>query len=87
MAIREKFNGWVFVDLSFARLDRDFAVTAMPTELAVLLVGIAARQAASPTAQAQARLMVTTPMEALLAPVHGAFHRVTALAFTRWQQN
>ncbi len=71
------------MDLSFARLDRDFAVTAMPTELAVLLVGIAARQAASPTARAQAKLMVTTPMEALLAPVHGAFHRATALAFTR----
>jgi hypothetical protein len=79
--------GWVFVDLSFARLDRDVAVTAMPTELAVLLVGVAARQAASPTAQAQARLMVTAPMEALLAPVHGAFHRITALALTRWQQN
>lgn len=75
------------MDLSFARLDRDFAVTAMPTELAVLLVGVAARQAASPTAQAQARLMVTTPMAALLAPVGGAFHRATALAFTRWQQN
>ena len=84
------------MDLSFARLDRDFAVTAMPTELAVLLVGVAARQAASPTARAQARLMVTTPMVALLAPVNGAFHRLTALALTghrasaqaltRWQQ-
>ena len=72
--------------MSFARLDRDVAITAMPTELAVLLVGVAARQAASPTAQAQARLTVVTPMDVLLAPVHGAFHRLTALAFTRWQQ-
>jgi hypothetical protein len=73
------------VDLSFARLDRDVAVTAMPTELAVLLVGVVARQAASPTARAQARLMATTPVEALLAPLHGSFHRVAALALTRWQ--
>ena len=75
------------MDLSFARLDRDFAVTAMPTELAVLLVGIAARQAASPTARAQARLLVTTPMEALLAPVHGAFHRMTAQALSARRAN
>ncbi|WP_264938979.1 hypothetical protein [Sphingomonas caeni] len=57
----------------------------MPIELAVLLVGVAARQAASPTARAQAQLMVTTPMEVLLAPVHGAFHRITALALTRYR--
>lgn len=74
------------MDLSFARLDRDFAVTAMPTELAVLLVGVAARQAASPTARVQARLMAAPPMDVLLAPVHGAFHRLTALTFTRWKQ-
>ena len=74
------------MDLSFARLDRDFAVTAMPTELAVLLVGVAARQAASPTARVQARLMVSTPLDALLAPAHGAFHRAVAAALTRWQR-
>lgn len=74
------------MDLSFARLDRDVAVTAMPTELAVLLVGVAARQAASPTARAQAQLALAAPVEALLAPGHGAFHRDAALALTRWQQ-
>jgi len=74
------------VDLSFARLDRDFAVTAMPIELAVLLVGVAARQAASPTARAQARLAPVSPAEALLAPVHAAFHRAMAASLTRWQQ-
>ncbi|MES2987533.1 MAG: hypothetical protein V4808_06485 [Pseudomonadota bacterium] len=62
------------------------AVTAMPIELAILLVGVAARQAASPTAVAQARLSVVLPVDALLAPVHGAFHRATALALTRWQR-
>jgi hypothetical protein len=74
------------VDLSFARLDRDVAVTAMPIELAILLVGVAARQAASPTAVAQARLGVALPVDALLAPIHGAFHRAAALALTRWQR-
>ena len=74
------------MDLSFARLDRDVAVTAMPIELAILLVGVAARQAASPTARAQARLGVTLPVDALMAPIHGAFHRAAALALTRWQR-
>ena len=74
------------MDLSFARLDRHFAITAMPTELAVLLVGVAARQAASPTARAQALLGTVVPVELLLAPVHGAFHAVVADTLTRWQQ-
>jgi hypothetical protein len=73
------------VDLSFARLDRDFAVTAMPTELAVLLVGVAARQAASPTARVQARIGVSAPTDLLLAPAHGAFHALIAAALARWQ--
>ncbi|MDP5281007.1 hypothetical protein Q9Q95_18930 [Sphingomonas sp. DG1-23] len=74
------------MDLSFARLDRDVAVTAMPTELAVLLVGIAARQAASPTACAQTRLAMTAPVDALLAPAHGAFHRAAAAKLRRWKE-
>ena len=74
------------MDLSFARLDRDVAVTAMPTELAVLLVGVAARQAASPTACAQTRLALEAPADALLAPTHGAFHRAAAATLTRWQK-
>jgi hypothetical protein len=74
------------VDLSFARLDRDVAVTAMPTELAVLLVGVAARQAASPTARAQARLAIAAPVDTLLAPIHGTFHRAVAAALRRWKQ-
>ncbi|RYG78365.1 MAG: hypothetical protein EON59_17055 [Alphaproteobacteria bacterium] len=62
------------------------AVTALPIELAVLFVGVAARQAASQTARAQARLTVSLPVDALLAPVHGAFHRAAALALRRWQR-
>ena len=74
------------MDLSFARLDRDVAVTAMPTELAVLLVGVAARQAASPTACVQARLTIVAPADSLLAPAHGAFHRDAALTLRRRQE-
>ncbi|WP_240700032.1 hypothetical protein [Sphingomonas gei] len=74
------------MDLSFARLDRDVAVTAMPTELAVLFVGIAARQAASPTACAQTRLALEAPADALLAPAHGSFHRAAAVMVMRWQK-
>nr|WP_218625191.1 hypothetical protein [Sphingomonas sp. dw_22] len=57
----------------------------MPTRLAVLLVGIAARQAASPTARIQARISYPVPAESLLAPAHGAFHRNGAQALTRWK--
>lgn len=68
------------MDLSF-RFDRDIAVmTAIPTELAVLMVGVAVRQAASPTAQLQALLARTTATDALLAPGHGAFSRPTEMA-------
>jgi hypothetical protein len=74
------------VDLSFARLDRDFAVTAMPTELAILMVGVAARQAASRTAAMQARIAPVEPADLLLAPEHGAFHQLVATALMRWQQ-
>jgi hypothetical protein len=73
------------VDLSFARMDRDMAVTALPTDLAVLMVGVAARQAASPTARAQARLARGVRRDGLLAPADGAFHRAAAIALTRRQ--
>jgi len=74
------------VDLSFARLERDMTVAVMPTELAVLMVGVAARQAASPTAQVQAHLSAAAPVDALLAPTHGAFHRPAAQSLSRWKQ-
>lgn len=66
------------MDLSFARLERDVAVTALPTELAVLMVGVAARQAASPTARVQARIAAVGPSDSLLSPAHCAFHAETA---------
>jgi hypothetical protein len=44
------------VDLSFSRFETDVRVVALSPDLAVLMVGVAARQAASPTALVQARL-------------------------------
>ena len=68
------------MDLSF-RFDRDVTVmTAIPTELAVLMVGVAARQAASPTAQLQASLDRPRPAGGLMAPAHGAFNRAAEVA-------
>ena len=75
------------MDLSFARataLSRG-GVTALPTDLAVLLVGVAARQAVSPTAQAQARLAFQRPMGDRMAPPEGAFHALVAAWLRRWQ--
>lgn len=66
------------MDLSFQRFDKDTQVSALPHDLAVLLVGVAARQAASPTASVQARLATTTSAEALFAPRHGAFNAAMA---------
>ena len=57
----------------------------MPTDLAVLMVGVAARQAASPTAQLQARIDSPISAERLLAPGDGAFNRAAAIAVIAWQ--
>lgn len=77
------------MDLSY-RFDRDVldraAVTAIPTELAILMVGVAARQAASPTARLQFDLSYAQPAAGLLAPAHGAFNAEVEAALTRWQQ-
>jgi len=60
------------LDLNFT-FERDICVTPIEPDLAVLLVGIAARQAASPTAGTQARLCGTAMARTLLAPPDGAF--------------
>lgn len=50
----------------------------LPPDLAVLLVGVAARQAASPTAMAQARIEHSRRGEGGFTPAHGAFSRSVA---------
>lgn len=65
------------MDLSY-RFDRNVidraAVTAIPTELAILMVGVAARQATSRTARLQYDLDAPRPAGSLLAPADGAFN-------------
>ena len=56
----------------------------MPHDLAVLMVGIAARQAASPTAAAQAGFVRQAPDPRLFAPLDGAFNGATASAIAAW---
>ena len=74
------------LDLSFPRFDRDAEVTVLPGDLAVLIVGIAARQAASPTAAVQAGFARATIDPKLFAPLHGAFNGPMAAALTRWKE-
>lgn len=66
------------MDLSFARFDKDVRITALPPDLAVLMVGISARQAASPTAIAASRLSAPVRIDALFAPLAGAFNLAAA---------
>jgi len=74
------------MDLSFLRFDRDAQVTILPSDLAVLFVGIGARQAATPTALLTARLRRTSTLaRGLFAPLSGAFNADMAAALTRWK--
>ncbi|HXH14946.1 MAG TPA: hypothetical protein VNJ10_02315 [Sphingomonas sp.] len=73
------------MDLSFPRFDRDAEVTVLPGDLAVLIVGIAARQAASPTAAVQASFARNSFDPRLFAPLHGAFNGPMAAVLTRWR--
>ncbi|WP_374943442.1 hypothetical protein [Sphingomonas sp.] len=74
------------MDLSFSRFDVDAEPIAMPPDLAVLMVGIAARQAASPTAAAQAGCVYGPPDPRLFAPADGAFNGATAHAIDEWNK-
>ncbi|KQN25533.1 hypothetical protein ASE86_04710 [Sphingomonas sp. Leaf33] len=72
------------MDLSFARF-HGHPVTVLPVELAVLLVGVASRQAASQTARMQAAIDRAGPVDALMAPASGCFSTATARALMRWK--
>ena len=61
------------MDLSYLRFDHDASVTVLPPDLAVLMVGVAARQAASPTALAQAKLFPRVTEISPFFPSSGAF--------------
>lgn len=72
------------MDLSYHRFEPDARVTALPPDLAVMLVGVVARQAASPTAMLHARL---APAAAApwFAPQHGAFNLTMAQLLRLWK--
>ena len=74
------------MDLSFSRFEADASVTVLPPDLAVLMVGIAARQAASPTALFHAHLVPVFSHTNWFAPEHGAFNRPVAEMLTREQE-
>ena len=74
------------MDLSYLRFEHDASVAVLPPDLAVLLVGVAARQASSPTALAYARM---TPFMITSAPFHpasGAFDARQAARIERWNE-
>ena len=73
------------MDLSFPGFDKETEVTQLPGDLAALMVGIAARQAASATAQAQAVVTLAVPDSRLFAPLDGAFNGPMAAALVRWK--
>lgn len=74
------------MDLSFSRFEADAGVTVLPPDLAVLMVGIAARQAASPTALRHAHLRPAFSHQSWFAPEHGAFNLSVAKMLTRGQE-
>ena len=73
------------MDLSFTRFDKDVQLTSLPPDLAVLMVGIAARQAASPTAITQARSARVALDSTLFAPLDGAFNGPVANLLMKWK--
>ncbi|MGY4398987.1 hypothetical protein ACVWZA_004198 [Sphingomonas sp. UYAg733] len=75
------------MDLSFSRFEHDASVAILPADLAVMMVGITARQAASPTALFQSCLFETPVVAANpFAPLHGAFNAAMASAIIRWRE-
>ena len=74
------------LDLSFSRFEFDAHPTILPADLAVMVVGITARQASSPTARFQAHLLDSPVVRNPFAPAHGAFNVEMAASITRWKQ-
>ena len=73
------------LDLSFPLFDRAVELTVLPGDLAVLMVGVAARQAASPTAMRQAGFKRAPVHPRLFAPLDGAFNSAVAAAIFGWR--
>lgn len=74
------------MDLSYLRFEHDASVAVLPPDLAVLLVGVAARQAASPTAMIQNQIAPAVAVEMPFRPHSGAFDERQAERLVRWRQ-
>ena len=78
------------MDLARFRFEHDASVAQVSPDLAVLLVGIVARQAASPTAIAQARIAPAAGSadgaEPVFFPASGAFDDRTAGRIRHWKE-
>ena len=75
------------MDLCFNRFDRDAELTVLPPDLAVLMVGATARQAASRTAAVQAGFVRGTADPVLFAPLDGALNGPMARHLARWNKS
>jgi hypothetical protein len=75
------------LDLSFTRFDRASELSMLPADLAVLMVGVAARQAASVTAGVQIGMALDLSSNATsrFAPADGRFSPETARALAEWK--
>ena len=75
------------MDLSYHRFDHDASVAvSLPADLAVLLVGVTARQAASFTAAVQTRMAPDIVPGSPFHPASGSFHPIVAQRFIGWQE-
>lgn len=75
----------VLVNLGFRRLEPDRSGPMLPVSFAVLMVGVAARQATSPTARLAMRIDRPTSVEGSLFQQRGPFNAATAAALSNWQ--
>ena len=73
------------MDLSFTRFDRAIEVGLLPADLALLMVGVAARAAASVTAVVQAEIERALELPSRFSPVDGCFNPEVAAALARWK--
>jgi hypothetical protein len=78
-------NKAVSVDLSFSRFDQSVRSAVLAPDLALLMVGVAARQASSPTARLQQRRPQPVLGDRLLMPAGGAFNAAMAASLARWK--
>lgn len=75
------------MNLGFPPIGRHAAAAPLTADFAVMLVGVAARQAASPTAIFfQSRAPAAAVETTLLAPVHGAFNQAMACRLRQWKE-